>query len=166
MSSTKIELLPPFKEVWKSGYIVVNSENRRNAVLYNSNKDRSTVSYARYLMSVYLGRFLASSEHVDHINEDKTDDRIENLQILSCGENSAKNVKFRTGGRLKAYIKCPSCHICFSRNASNTQIYKCKFGAITFCTKTCSDLFKKIRLCFDKELLDFISTEQILYQYK
>ena len=113
----KIDLEKPYSEKWRLGYIVVNSENRKNVILFNNSKDRSTVSYARYLMAVHLGRFLDANEQVDHIDEDKTNDSIENLQILSCAENLRKNAKHRVRGRVEKhgtlteyrYCKCDLC---------------------------------------------------------
>jgi len=58
----KIELEYPFNITWKRGYIVTNPENRKNVLLYNSQPDRTTISYARYLMSVSLKRFLYTIE--------------------------------------------------------------------------------------------------------
>jgi hypothetical protein len=87
----KIDLQPPFNTDWECGYVVVNPESRKTVLLIrDSVNERSSVSLARYLMCVNLGRYLLPNEHVDHINEDKTDDRIENLQILSPNENIAK----------------------------------------------------------------------------
>lgn len=102
----KIELKEPFRSKWKYGYLVENKEPRRNVILYNSDKDRTTVSYARYLMSCELGRFLDATEHVDHVNGDRMDDRIENYQILSPKENHNKSL--RTGETLHDFV-CPVC---------------------------------------------------------
>jgi len=41
----------------------------------------------RKIMEEYLGRKLDKSEHVHHINRDKTDNRIENLQLMSESEH-------------------------------------------------------------------------------
>lgn len=54
-------------------------------------KANETMLFARYIMEITLGRVLDPNfEHVDHINGDKTDDRPENLQILSPEENRYK----------------------------------------------------------------------------
>lgn len=45
---------------------------------------------ARFNMEINLGRELKYEEQVDHIDEDKTNDNIENLQILPALENSRK----------------------------------------------------------------------------
>jgi hypothetical protein len=39
--------------------------------------------YSRCLMEGHLGRHLTSDEVVHHMNEDKTDDRIENLEVVT-----------------------------------------------------------------------------------
>lgn len=102
-------------------YIVMHKKmGRRMANLVNPNnrKDRTTISYARYLMSVHLGRFLNKDETVDHINEDKLDDRIENYQILSRLDNKAKS---QSKARLFEFV-CPVCNSSFTLTAR--QSYK------------------------------------------
>lgn len=112
----KIILEYPYTSVWKSGYLVTNRENRKNVILFNSDKDRSTTSYARYLMSVKLKRFLTSDEQVDHIDNDKTNDDINNLQVLSVKENQQKagllKRKYKHG-TLTAYryCRCDECRL-------------------------------------------------------
>lgn len=81
-------------------------EGRKMVVLVKKDKKhRTTMSYARYLMSIHLGRVLLSSEHVDHIDNNKTNDNIQNLQILTCSENVKKSKQPRV---LQTLI-CPVC---------------------------------------------------------
>lgn len=42
----------------------------------------------RHLMEQHLGRALTRSEHVHHINGDRHDNRMENLQVLSCAAHA------------------------------------------------------------------------------
>lgn len=107
----KINLQEPFKSIWKAGYLVVNPEGRRTVILYNNSFDRSSISYARYLMTCHLGRQLESHEHVDHIDNDKTNDVIENLQILTQSENNKKASK----GKTMLTLVCPICGNLFTR---------------------------------------------------
>lgn len=85
--STKIKLEGPYATKYKSGYLNTNTEGRKTLALYNNPKDRSSVSYARYLMSVKLGRFLTADEQVDHIDKNKANDSLDNLRVISQKEN-------------------------------------------------------------------------------
>lgn len=101
----KIELEFPFNQDWNKGYIVINPDKRRTVILYNSNQQRSSVSYARYLMCVHLKRYLTEKEHVDHIDDDKTNDHLSNLQILTPLQNAQKTAK----GETQYNFICPIC---------------------------------------------------------
>jgi hypothetical protein len=111
----KIELQSPYKEKWKYGYLVTNKENRKHVVLYNSDSDRTTTSYARYLMTVHLGKEIPKGYEVDHIDHDKTNDVLSNLQVLSSLENKEKEnlrkpfeIKHGTLSGYR-YCKCLEC---------------------------------------------------------
>ena len=41
----------------------------------------------RLVMEEYLGRKLETHEHVHHINSDRTDNRLENLEVLDAGDH-------------------------------------------------------------------------------
>jgi hypothetical protein len=107
----KITLQTPYKENWKFGYLVINPENRRTVILFNNKKHRSSVSYARYLMAVHLSRYLTKEEQVDHIDNNKTNDDINNLQILTRKENNLKSAK----GITWIDMICPKCNKNFKK---------------------------------------------------
>jgi transcription initiation factor IIE alpha subunit len=113
----KIELEEPYKSRWKKGYLVTNPEQRKTVILYNNSKDRSSVSYARYLMSCSQSRFLEREEQVDHINNIKTEDHLDNLQILSPIENVRKSL---LGQTLLDFI-CPVCKKHFQLTARQSH---------------------------------------------
>lgn len=49
----------------------------------------------RWIMEQYLGRKLEKWEHVHHKNDDPSDNRIENLEVLSNSDHQRKEYKFR-----------------------------------------------------------------------
>lgn len=103
----KIELKPPFNNDFKAGYLLTNKEPRRLVLLVDNENKQTSVSYARYLYSCHIGRYLSKTEHVDHIDNNKLNDIIENLQILTPAENNLKSQKHFA--KLISFI-CPICN--------------------------------------------------------
>ena len=146
----KINLDYPYNTLWKNGYIVVNPEGRRNVILFNTQFDRSTVSYARYLMSVKLGRFLTDQEEVDHKDDNKTNDDPNNLQILTPEQNREKREKhYLNNVQQKFDLECPNCGKSFTLTEREmggriTQIQKNGYTGLIYCSRSCSSIFNKI----------------------
>lgn len=139
----KIELKEPYKSKWKTGYILVNRENRRTVLLVNNKHDRTSTQYARYLMSVKLGRFLDPElETVDHIDGDKTNDNIGNPQLLTRLENIRKSQK-----KENFECICPVCNIDFlvPRSRSGRIVReKIKNNQIC-CSRKCGGIFSSLK---------------------
>lgn len=110
-----------------------------NLVKHYAN-DRTTMSLARYMMSVHLGRILGQDEHVDHVNNIKSDDRVENFQILTRSENTRKKNALTP----KKVTTCV-CSICNAEFLMDTRDFRFRPNAT--CSVKCGRLSasKKLR---------------------
>ena len=127
-SKTKIKLEWTYSDRWRAGYLIINRDDRRTLILYNSPKERSSTQYARYLLAVSLGRFLEDDEQVDHIDDDKTNDDISNLAVISqegnlkkAGLAKRKNVH----GTLTISVHC-KCSLCLECKREYTRKMRLK----------------------------------------
>lgn len=135
----KIELEYPYSEDFKAGYLVVNKEPRRTLCLIKYDKSRTSTSYARYLMSIKIGRYLEENEHVDHIDGDSLNDNIDNLQILSPSENNRKRDTQLGIKETIIQLVCPVCKSEFSRS-KNRVSHKLKNGKTPCCSRKCGGI--------------------------
>jgi len=75
------------------GYIMIYSPNHPAAI-------RNYVAEHRLIMEKQIGRLLTPNDIVHHINENKTDNNIENLELMTRSEHSRQH-------RLKEYRNHP-----------------------------------------------------------
>ena len=117
----------------------------------------------RVIVENFLGRLLNDDEVVHHINENKKDNRIENLQVLSASEH-AKLHKSEIG-RTMLMIKCPGCGKIFHREKRDTHIIK-KKAKYTCCSPQCRGRFsRKIQLYGVTSQVESAISENILKEY-
>jgi len=127
----KIQLEYPYNRDWKLGYLRVSTDGRRRVDLVNKNSDRTTTSYARYLVSVVNGRYLTPEEEVDHIDNDCTNDDIVNLQVLTIEQHKEKT-RLHCEGRTMANCTCAYCGKVFERELRNVRSDR------TLCSRSCN----------------------------
>ena len=92
------------------GPVFIPSKRRSIVTVKLPNGNRLTMTYARYLMSVHLNRYLESYEHVHHVDEDKTNDKLNNLEVkheIPHGVDHNLEVKIH-------YPEVAVCHQCSS----------------------------------------------------
>lgn len=87
-------------------YIATNREPRRVATLKHQDGSLHSMSYAKYLYTSHYECDVNKENHVDHINGDKMDDRIENLQVISGIYNIQKDHQHKE----MILLKCPVCN--------------------------------------------------------
>jgi len=113
---------------------------KRNKIFYS--KERTGTTYARHLMQEYLGRKLAKNEHVHHRNGDITDDRLENLEVLSQKDHEKwhhPDVK----------VVCKWCGTPFVKTAKQMSGYRKNVrrggGKGHFCSRSCVGQYANYR---------------------
>lgn len=108
---------------------------RRMVVLIFSNGAKTTKSYARHLMEKHLGRDLLDSEEVDHIDGDRLNDEISNLQILTKTQNIRKS---RKAVEMTSF-NCLRCGKLSSKPAHRVRNNNHKQGKLgPFCGRSCA----------------------------
>jgi len=84
--------------------------NRGYLLIFNGEK---WVLEHRYVMQNHLGRALKSKEVVHHLNRNKSDNRLENLQLLSWSDHARITVMEDQGGKINpVYFNMPEKQIC------------------------------------------------------
>ncbi len=132
----------PFNNYWIYGPYL-HKQMQRNMIflipIVPTDK-RTTISYARYLMSLHLKRNLTQDEEVDHIDGNKSNDTIINLQILSRKKNQHKYVFIDSPAKKKmVFLCCPECLVEFIRPRNQTHLLG--FKNATFCSRKCCGKF-------------------------
>lgn len=84
----------PFDNYTKGRLSIRKSDGRKDISL-TGYKGGKILLYARYLLCVSLGRELGPDECVDHIDENRFNDDISNLQVLSRSDNAKKSHVFK-----------------------------------------------------------------------
>lgn len=87
-------------------YIYEAKDGRRSITLYKDNKESLSMSYAKYLYTSHYEEDVDPKYYqIDHIDSDRTNDTIENLQKVSVDYNKRKDSKKSTS----VLVQCPIC---------------------------------------------------------
>jgi len=125
--------------IWNIGKFVSKGDYYYAVVPEHPNRTKNNyVLLHRVLMENHLGRLLDSDEIVHHIDENKKNNEISNLQVMKALEHVLHHVKQK--GETLLEMKCPCCKTVFSKPKNKTHVGK-KEGKTTFCSASCRGKF-------------------------
>lgn len=132
----KLNPIFPFEE-YKCYKIFHKRDGRWRVHMRNIHTNKlTTILYAKYLKSIEVGRILQRHEEVDHIDSDKTNDDVSNIDIVTHEENIRRYSKVRTPKRMIT-LHCPNCEIEFTIAYNQCHLVK-KTKNPTCCSRKCS----------------------------
>ncbi|MEI8129497.1 MAG: HNH endonuclease [bacterium] len=119
----------------------------------------------RVIVENNLNRILNDDEVIHHINENKKDNRIENLEVTSKSEHTSHHGKQK--GRLYLKLKCPWCQSTFNKPKNQSHLQK-PGQRYSTCSQICRGKFSSsvqhgLLLDEDYEIAIF---ENIISEYK
>lgn len=156
----KIKLQEPYFSAYKAGYYFPNNgDERAHVILVTFNGGTTTTSYARYILACSIGRFLTENEEADHKDENKGNDELNNLQILSRLKNIHKHCEIRGKKRKKIRLICPNClneFVIFL----NVSFLQKSHGRYNVCSRKCNHIMNSKRLSI-QEMIE-IGKNQII----
>jgi len=91
----------------------------------------------RVIVENSIERLLLDKEEVHHLDGNRKNNSIENLQVMMRGEHQSLHMRLRyPQGRAKVIVTCANCGIEFTRWTNNTA--KAKGQRQDFCSRPCS----------------------------
>lgn len=128
------------KLVFKGDYIYAVVPNHPKATKYGK-----YVLFHRVIMENYLHRLLEDDEVVHHINHDRYDNRLSNLELMK----SDVHIKLHQHEKTRKYVllKCPECNKLFE--LPHNKSYLCKHNKYNcnFCSSQCRGaFFRRVQL--------------------
>lgn len=185
----KIEISDYYKQKgYETLYVAVTKEPRRVATLRKKDGTMNSISYAKYLYTSYHKIDIPKGIEIDHINGDKMDDRIENLQAISSKYNIQKDHKKKEC----VLLTCPICGVeflfekrnlksrpnpCCSRHCGGIKSHKDKYKIVKckICNKVienangkeyCSDECRKKAKTMIHDIKNYPTLSEINKQYE
>lgn len=137
------QLLPPYEKYKSSGPRLHKAENRMVIDcmdITHGSQHLIGVLYARYLYEVTHKCTIPPGYEIDHIDGDKTNDSIENLQAVPAYINTIKGTRLSTlinkHCKTHVLVRCPICGSWFETTRIKYNQASAS-GKILFCRKDC-----------------------------
>lgn len=110
-------------------------DGRQHIIFYKEGK-RKTMSYPKYLLEQKLGRVLLPNETCDHVDENFTNNNLDNLQVLSRSDNIRKHAALKPM-QLGTFI-CPVCNRLATKPLHQIKHNKKQGKSGPYCGRICS----------------------------
>lgn len=129
-------------------------DGRKIVVVVESNGNRRTVSYPKWLLELQLGRKLDPNlETVDHLDSNFENNDLSNLRIVPRHEHSADDTR-----RVKLLkLKCSWCNKDFERSPRLIRDKARKNKAGPFCSRPCAGKYSRL---LQLKLIDKFDTQK------
>lgn len=105
----------------------------RACTVYENGKKRTVLEH-REVVETHLGRKLLSTEHVHHRNENRSDNRLENLEVLDHKDHMQEHAV----GEEMVEVICALCGQAATKKARNVRGNRKKGKAGPFCGRSCA----------------------------
>ena len=150
--------------MWKIEKIVSKGDYLYAVVKGHPNATKNNyVLHHRIVVENALGRLLGSDEVVHHINGNKKDNCITNLQVLNAKEHAVIHGKEK--GRMYCQLKCPECGENFDRAKNATHLQR--NSKYTCCSPKCRGRFsRRIQLHGLTTEVEVAISENIVLEYR
>lgn len=132
---------PPY-DYYDSAFEFFQKDKQRWFVSLRKADEVFRTSRARYRLSVKLRYIVPQEFEVDHEDEDKLNDEVNNLQLLTKTQNVQKHYEVKRGGTpIEETYNCTHCGKPFTLNhgEANSRKASTKSGNL-FCSKSCSTI--------------------------
>jgi hypothetical protein len=136
---------------------------RKIMILIDEHGNRRTMTYPRYQLLQQTGKPVDENLTVDHRNGDRTDDRIENYQLLPRSDHS----KLDTRRAKLVKLTCPMCQKEHFRTPRKIR-EKSKAGKrADFCSRKCAGKYsREVQLGKRKKLPPLAPPKSVYYKNK
>ena len=149
--------------MWKIEKIVKKGDYNYAVVYNHPNSTKHGYVLEHWIVvENHLGRILDKDEVVHHKNENKLDNRIKNLEVLTKSSHASEHALV---GRLWVELKCPNCKIIFDRPQNKTH-FKDKKREYTCCSKSCATHFHNKKSVLDIKSFEKSVSENVIKIYK
>lgn len=144
------------------GPYISKQDGRKRVIVKFPNGRKTTVSYPKYLVEMYLNRYLDDKETVDHIDGDFTNNNLSNLRLVDRtihAKQDAVHLKSVT-------VNCVYCKKLFTISGNKLRNRNRRNNS-GFCSRSCSGKYgKNVQLNKQNKQHNKLELDKVYYKPK